>query len=85
MNLTFSDSPIDQMFFENSVMECVNFTIFDDVLFEGSETFTVTLTLLSTGLGVTTGNDTTTVTIIDNEGLLQCCSRQCGSYPLCAV
>ena len=56
--------------------QCLNVSIIDDdTALEGDETFTVTLTLLTTGLGVTTGNTMTTITITDNEGkqLNSCC------------
>ena len=39
----------------------------DDALFEGDETFTVGLTVVTSG--VMTGDDTTTVTITDDEGI----------------
>ena len=49
---------------------CSNITINEDTLVEGSETFSVMLTLISMELGVTMGNSVTTVTILDNEGRL---------------
>ena len=64
MNLTFPISSMD------TDTECLNITIMEDTLVEGEETFTVTLT---TGLGVTTGTDVTTVTIMDNEGISYAC------------
>ncbi len=48
---------------------CLDVVIFNDTLVEGDETFTVTLTLVSTDQGVTTGNNTTAITITDDEGL----------------
>ncbi len=54
----------------DSDTQCLNITINTDTLVEGEETFTVTLTLLTTGLGVFTENDLTTVTIMDDEGIL---------------
>ena len=45
--------------------QCVNITITDDEVLEADETFTVTLTLTPLS-GVTSGNDETMVTIIDD-------------------
>ena len=46
-------------------MQCVNISIVDDFLFEGDETFTVSLTV--TTPGVMEGNTSTTVTIRDDD------------------
>ena len=46
-------------------MQCVNISIVDDVVFEGDETFTVTLTV--TTPGVMEGNTLTIVTIRDDD------------------
>ena len=46
-------------------MQCVNISIVDDDVFEGDETFTVTLTVTTPGVMV--GNTVTTVTIIDDD------------------
>ena len=54
----------------NEAQNCLDVTIDEDVLVEGSETFIVTLTLGTTGVGVTLANSMTTVTIMDNEGWL---------------
>ena len=48
------------------VIRCINVSIIDDLVFEESETFTVTVT--TTSPRVTLGNNYTTVTITDNEG-----------------
>ena len=51
----------------DEAMRCINVSITDDSVFEESETFTVTVT--TTSQQVTLGNnDTTTITITDNEG-----------------
>ena len=47
-------------------MQCENITITDDTLFEGNETFTVTLTASTPRVDIM--NDETNITIIDNEG-----------------
>ena len=62
MNLTFLVGSMD------GAMECLPVNIINDTLVEGDETLTVTLTLLTTGVGVTTGNNMTDLTITDNEG-----------------
>ena len=62
MNLTFPISSMD------SDTQCLNLAIMEDTLVERDETFSVTLT---TGLYVTTGNDITTIIIIDNEGIVR--------------
>lgn len=61
-NLTF---PVNSV---NGTMQCVNVTTNDDTLVESDETFTIALTLITTGLGVSLSNETTTVSIVDNEG-----------------
>ena len=48
--------------------QCLNVTITEDALVEGDETFIVTMTLLTTGVGVTTENDMSAITVMDNEG-----------------
>ncbi len=65
MMLTFPAGSMDG----DDMTQCTDVNITDDSYFEGDETFTVTLTLLTTDQGVTTGNDMTTVTIIDDEGI----------------
>ena len=50
----------------DNVMQCINVGITDDLVFEGPETFTVTVTTISSLM--TLGNNDTTVTITDNEG-----------------
>ena len=52
----------------NGTERCLGALTIDDTLVEGDETFTVTLTLVTTGVGVTTGNTMTTVTITENGG-----------------
>ena len=47
-------------------IQCENITITDDTLFEGNETFTVTLTTSTPRVDIM--NDETSITIIDNEG-----------------
>ena len=51
----------------DGAMECMNITIMEDTLFEGDETFTVGLMVVTSG--VMAGNTETIVTITDNEGL----------------
>ena len=58
------------MNFTDNDTRCLDVTILEDPLVEGDETFTVTLTLLTPGLGVTTGDDITAVAVTDNEGKL---------------
>ena len=50
----------------DSTMRCLNILTIDNGVFEGDETFTVGLTVVTPGVMV--GNDETTVTITDNEG-----------------
>lgn len=64
MNLTFSCGSMD------NATQCLYVMITNDTLVEGDETFAVALTLTTTELGVTTGNDMTAVIIMDNEGQL---------------
>ena len=52
----------------NTTVQCVNITITDDDIFEGDETFTVGLTVNTSG--VMEGNTITAITITDNEGYL---------------
>ena len=62
MNLTFPAHSND------GDIQCLNISILDDALVEGSETFTVILSVpTTTGLVVTTENSMTTITIIDDE------------------
>ena len=51
---------------ESTDMQCADITITDDDVFEGDETFTVTIDV--TTPGVMQGNNMTTVTIVDNDG-----------------
>ena len=51
----------------NNDTQCLNVTITDDTALEGAETFIVTLTTADTL--VMLGDNETTVTITDNEGL----------------
>ena len=57
MDFTFPMASMD------SETRCMNVVIFEDAVLERIEMFTVTLTLLTVGLGVTVGNDTTAVSI----------------------
>lgn len=50
----------------NGAVQCVNIMTIEDTFFEGDATFTVRLTVMTSG--VTTGNDETTINIIDNDG-----------------
>ena len=50
---------------ESTDMQCADITITDDDVFEGDETFTLTIDV--TTPGVTEGNNTTTVTITEND------------------
>ena len=61
MNLTFDagDGDTDE--------RCLTVIVNPDTLIEGRETFTVSLTLVTTGMGVTAGTNTTTVTIINGN------------------
>ena len=51
---------------ESTDMQCASITITDDDVFEGDETFTVTIDV--TTPGVMEGNNITTVTITENDG-----------------
>ena len=64
MSMTFTISSGST---DGDMSECLDVSITDDALVEGNETFTVQLVV--TTAGVTTGNDMTTVTITDNEGI----------------
>ena len=44
--------------------------IIDDMIQDGDEMFTISIRLISTCLPVTINSDTTTVTIIDDEGMV---------------
>ena len=50
---------------EAAEVQCMNVAILDDTLFEEDETFTVGLTVMTSD--VMTGNDTTTITITEND------------------
>lgn len=63
MNLTFVSNS------SNGSAQCINVTIIDDTLVEGSKKFTVILTEATVGVGIHLERDTsTTITIEDNEG-----------------
>jgi hypothetical protein len=47
---------------------CINVSITDDSALEGDETFSVALMLTTSDPNVTLGNDTTAVTITDDDG-----------------
>ena len=49
--------------------QCTDTTIVEDNFFEGNETFTVGLTVVTSG--VTEGDNRTTITITDNEGMVK--------------
>ena len=52
----------------NTATACGDISILDDVLIEGDQNFTVTLSLVTTNMGVTLGSlTTTTVTIRDDD------------------
>ena len=51
---------------ESTDMQCADITITDDDVFEGDETFTVTITVDTAGVIATM--TMTTVTITDNDG-----------------
>ena len=53
----------------NGTMQCLDVAIYGDSLFEGNETFTVTLTLNQPSYTVVLGNNMTTITILDNDGM----------------
>lgn len=60
MNVTFTGgSPL-------GTMACLNVTIIDDNVIENDESFTVTLSLISTGESI----GQTIVTIVHDEGIL---------------
>ena len=59
--LTFSETTST-----DDVMQCIDVDITNDNVFEGNETFTVTLT--TTNPRVTLENNEATVTITDDEG-----------------
>ncbi len=61
---------MDFDFIMDSMAECLDINITDDLLVEGNETFTVTLTLLTTDLGVVIENNMTVVTITNDEGIV---------------
>ena len=54
----------------DGVTTCLNVTINDDTVME-DKVFTVALTLITTGVGVTVGNNVTIITIMDNEGIIE--------------
>ena len=47
---------------------CANISILEDTLFEGNETFTVTLVVTNPSSGVTLNNNMTEIAITDNDG-----------------
>ena len=47
---------------------CADISVLEDTLFEGDETFTVTLAVANPSSGVTLDNDVVEITITDNEG-----------------
>ena len=51
---------------ESTDMQCANITITDDDVFEGDETFTLTIDVTTAGVMATM--TMTTVTITDNDG-----------------
>ena len=51
---------------DDGATQCIDVSIMEDTVFEGDETFTVTLS--STNPRVMLENDETTVTITDDEG-----------------
>ena len=51
---------------ESTDMQCADITITDDDVFEGDETFTVTIDVAT--FDVMEGNTMTTVTITENDG-----------------
>ena len=53
----------------NGTMQCLDVAIYGDSLFEGDKTFTVTLTLNNPRNTVELGNNMTTITILDNDGM----------------
>ena len=61
-NLTFSINST------NGDTQCLNVSVTDDTLVEMNETFSMVLTIVTTGLGVTIGDNITTFIIEDNEG-----------------
>ena len=68
-----SPSPMNLEFLAGSLngsMQCVNITIMDDDTFERDETFTVRLTVSFPDAAME-GNDLTTVTIVDDEGITE--------------
>ena len=52
---------------DSSGEHCANISITNDDLFEGDETFTVTLAVTNPSSGVTLDNNMTEITIIDND------------------
>ena len=60
---------MDLVFTTGSSYGCMDVAIYDDSLFEGNETFTVTLTLNQPSYAVVLGNNMTTITILDNDGM----------------
>ena len=53
----------------NGAEECLLVPITDDDLKEGMQTFTVSMTLDTPGLGVVSGIDSATITINDDESM----------------
>ena len=52
----------------DGAMVCVNITIVDDGALEGNQTFMVTLRTLDPNDAVMVAMNTTTITIMDNDG-----------------
>ena len=50
-------------------MQCANVTVLSDGLVECEEDFTVELTLSTTGGGIQLGNNSTSVILIDSDGM----------------
>ena len=62
--------PMDLVFTagtSNGTMQCIDVTIFDDLLVESNETFTVILT--TSNSVVELGNNLTTITITDTDSM----------------
>ena len=56
----------------NGTERCANITIIEDFLVENEEEFMVTLAIVTDKPNLLLGNATTTVTIIDSNGMIQC-------------
>ena len=51
--------------------QCITITLLDDDIYEGDETFTATISSVSPG-GTIGTQDTTTITIVDNDSKFNC-------------